>query len=609
MRATTTVLLGAVCEMLHETLERQAHAHEGASNPYLTHDDFDKLRELDDRVRQLRSRAACPNFHAAAVALLDAETARFRECAANLDRLAARCEEAQKEFAAVVAAVAQRLALELFICRKTDAAHPLKVCFERFVTAGQIGKLAPGSDEVAAAEGFRLDESRLTACVDDLAAALDTLTRTTRDLVAACRSDIEPLRERVVENRVVVPKGDRGTDSKTDLGTLGAAGRQYAFLDFTKPPKLRALDCDTALGLYLNLAEDVAAGAIKLKSSAAITATYNAFIAAVTGVDRSLSDAITLETHLRERLAAATAFHRDVATLLKPAPVTAAADALKAALAAGRALLSRAVQLATIGDGRLAQRLADKAVDASRALLSKDAVQKPLREQASKLSAVGRAFKTVETEASRQREGWRSLVGEILPAINSHDDLRTRLDEFFGLHRSTRWGPGSELGRDVMAFVRRCHEWCELAHYTPALPSWAVLHDTLERTRPRDVAAPGAFANALCAMAHTHDGLSDDESTLIARIARDRGLGLRQEQVDAMVRHWRSLPRDQTTLLAIAQAITDVQNISDRGMLENLSQDLRRVAKIDEDLANDEITVYHAFVATMSRILYPTFAS
>jgi hypothetical protein len=47
MRSTTTVLLGAVCEMLSEMLERQAHDHEGTSNPYVTHDDFDKLRELE----------------------------------------------------------------------------------------------------------------------------------------------------------------------------------------------------------------------------------------------------------------------------------------------------------------------------------------------------------------------------------------------------------------------------------------------------------------------------------------------------------------------------------------------------------------------------------
>ncbi|MFM8495836.1 MAG: hypothetical protein ACKOEM_09975, partial [Planctomycetia bacterium] len=579
------------------------------SNPYLTHDDFDKLRELEDRVRRLRSKAACTDFHAAAVALLDAETARYNACATNLDHLTKRCEDAQQRYASAVTAAADCLALELFICRQSDAAHPLKECFERFVPAGRLGRLAPGADQVAAVEAFRVDESRLITCINVLAAALDALTQTTRDLVAACRTGIEPQRDQVVENRVVVPKGDRGTESKTDLGTLGAAGKQYAFLDFTKPPALRTLDCDSALGLYLNVAEDVAAGAIQLNTAPAIKATYNAFMAAVTNVDQSLSKAMMLEAQLRERLAAATTFHRDVAALLRPATVTAAANTLKAALTAGKAMLSRAVQLATIGDSRLAQRLAEKAMDSSRALLSKAAVEKPLREQASRLTAVERSFNAVEAEASRQREGWRSLVGEIIPLINSHEDLRARLDEFFGLHRSTRWGPGSELGRGVMSFVRQCREWCELAHYTPALPSWAVLHDTLERTRPRDVAAPSAFANALCAMAHTHDGLSDDESTLIARIARDRGLGLRQEQVDAMVRHWRSLPRDQSTLRAIAQAITDVQNISDRGMLENLSQDLCRVAQIDEDLANDEITVYHGFVTTMSRMLYPTFAS
>lgn len=609
MRSTTTVLLGAVCEMLSEMLERQAHDRDGASNPYLTHDDFDKLRELEDRVRHLRSKAACPNFHAAAIALLDAEAARYKACANNLDHLTRRCEDAQQQYASAIATVAERLALELFICRQADAAHPLKACFERFVPAGQLGRLSPGVDQVAAVEAFRADESRLTTCGNDLAAALDELTRATRELVATCQAGIEPQRDQVVESRVVVPKGDRGTDSKTDLGTLGAAGKQYAFLDFTKPPALRTLDCDSALGVYLNVAEDVASGAIGLNAAPAVTATYNAFMTAVTNVDQALAKAVTLEVKLRDRLAAATAFQREVAALLQPAPLTAAANRVRSALATGKLMLSRAIQLATIGDTTLARSLAESAADVGRGMLSTNAVEKPLREQANRRRAVESCFESIEVEASRQKEGWRSLMGEIVPALNSHDDLRARLDEFFGLQKKTRWGPGSELGRGLMSFVTECHEWCELAHYKPSLPSWAVLHDTMARTRLRDVTAPVAFANALCAMAHTHDGLSDEESTLIASIVRERGLSVSPEQVDAMVRQWRSLPRDQSTLQAIAQAIIDVQAVTDRGMLENLSEDLRRVARADDDLANDEITVYHGFVTTMTRLLYPTLAS
>lgn len=609
MRSTTTVLLGAVCEMLSEMLERQAHDHEGASNPYVTHDDFDKLRELENRVRHLRSKAACSNFHAAAVALLQAEAARYTACANNLDQLIKRCESAQQQYVSAIAAVAERLALELFICRQSDAAHPLKKCFERFISAGQLGRLPAGVDQIAAVEAFRADESRLTSCKNDLAAALDALTRTTRELIATCQAGIEPQRDQVIESRVVVPKGDRGTDSKTDLGTLGAAGKQYAFLDFTKPPALRTLDCDSALGLYLNVAEDVAAGAIALNASFAVTATYNAFMTAVKNVDQALSKAVTLEEQLRDRLAAATAFHREAATLLQPGPLTTAADRVRAALATGKLMLSRAVQLATIGDTTLARRLAESAVDVGRGMLSPASIDKPLREQANRRKAVERCFESVEVEASRQREGWRSLVGEIIPVVNSHDDLRARLDEFFGLHKTTRWGPGSELGRLLMAFVTKSHEWCELAQYKPSLPSWAVLHDTMQRTRLRDVSGADAFANALCAMAHTHDGLSDDEAAVIARIVRERGLGLRQEQVDGLIRNWRSLPRDQSTLQAIAQAIIDVQAVTDRGMLENLAQDLRRVARVDEDLANDEITVYHGFVTMMTRLLYPTLVS
>jgi hypothetical protein len=43
-------------------------------------------------------------------------------------------------------------------------------------------------------------------------------------------------------------------------------------------------------------------------------------------------------------------------------------------------------------------------------------------------------------------------------------------------------------------------------------------------------------------------------------------------------------------------------------MLEALMQGLRRVAQADGDLASDELAVYHGFVTTISRRMYPTFS-
>jgi len=608
MRSTTTTLLGAVCEVLSEMLEQQSHSRDDASNPYLTHDDFDRLRELEGRVGDLRTKTSCPDFVAASTSLLAEEASRYAGCSADLESLIDCWRNAEQRHLSTIRSVADSLAFDLHVCVRANPSHALKAAFEQIVPQLHVGQQPPMGDTLSALEAFRADEGRLASCISTMKSSLDALTESARDLVRRCRAEIPVIRAKIVERRVIVAAGDLDAEAKTDLGTLEAQGKQYAFLTFTTPPKLAHFECDSALGLYLNVAEDVVDGAIRLRESRLVNTTYKAFMEAVTSVDRWLSEALSLERICSERIARAEAFHEIFARELTGARLNEAAAVCCGSLVKARTLLVRAQQLAAIGDISMARHLQSVATKAAGGLVTADAVDAAIAEQAARSQAMQLSFGQLETEAMRQSSMWRLTLHEFFPFLGAHQTLRERLEEFFSLHRETRWGPGSTLCQSFVEMSRKCRPWCDLVGYKPSLRSWALLHDRMARCEPRDVHPKFAFNSALCAMAHAHDGFSEEEASLIKSIARDRAISMDPAEFGKLVQRWHGLPRDQQTLEAIAQAILDVHVITDPAMLEALMQGLRRVAQADGNLASDELAVYHGFVTTISRRMYPTFS-
>jgi hypothetical protein len=608
MRATTTAMLGAVCEMLSEMLEQQSHSLHDASNPYLTHEDYDRLRELEDRVRELRTKAACPDFIAATTSLLADETSRCHECTKAIRTLIDSWQEAERRHESAIRGLAERLSLELYVCARAAPRHSLPEAFTKLVPSLRVGHLPTSRNALSALESFKADAGRLDSAITAAQSALDDLSQAGRDVVEQCRATIPPIRDRVVARRVLVASGDRDPEAKTDLGTLGAQGKQYAFLAFTTPPRLSHFECDSALSLYLNVAEDVASSAISLRESRRISQTYEDFMAAIRAVDDAISEAMSLEDRCRERIAAAKEFHEVAAREVNAARLDAMAAAARSPLIKGKDLLARARQLASIGDIALAQHLAATAVRESDGLLSGSDVTSAIAEQQMHASAVCRSFVAVEEECTRQSSSWRRTWHELFPFIDSYAPLRSHLEGFFDHQKDLRWGPGSTLSRSFVEMVRKCRPWCEVAGFKPTLRSWALLHDRMLRCKPRDVRPAFAFLNALCAMAHAHDGLSADEASLIGDIAREQGIRADANNFSALLEQWRGLPRDQRTLEAVAQAIIDVDVITDATTLEGLMEALRRVAQADDKLAPDEIAVYQGFVTTLTRRMHPEFS-
>lgn len=599
MRSTTTILFGAVSEILSGMLRAQVDGGSEASNPYLTHDDFDKLRELDARVHELRKKTGCHNFTSAAATLLREEISRYGECAAELSALTSRWNDTERSYASSVREILKRLELEVFILRHTEPKSP----FARTLPpAGELHRDLSSTDIAERVDAFRPDAERLEAALRDTRAALDGFSRSANELADRCSACIGPLLEKVVDRRVVVPKGDSDHDARTDLGSLSVPGRQYAFMEFSKPPALQTLDCDSALSLWLNVAEDVAGGAIHVADSKAIKAVYNDFMAAVQNVDRMLASVTLLENRCREGVASAETTYRTVVSALTLDRVTAAAESIRGTTGQVRKALTRALQFAQIGDTSLARRLAANAAAEARGLLSMRPVEAMVEKQLARQSAMERSFRHLAEEAERQSAGWRGVLGDALRFLNSHDDLRERLEDFYRNLKEVRWGPGSECCQKVLPLAREANTWSELSGFQPQLPLWLVLGDALDRARPQNIDASLAFAHALCAMAHAHDGISAPEMALIDAALQEHAVAVAPDDVRSAIQRWRKLPRDRRTVNAVAQAIVNIAAINDTGLLDGLAGALRSVAQVDGELATDEIAVYHGFLTTITRL-------
>lgn len=349
------------------------------------------------------------------------------------------------------------------------------------------------------------------------------------------------------------------------------------------------------------MAEDVAGGAINVADSRTIKAVYTDFMAAVQNVDRMLASAMLLESRCREGAVSAEAMYRTVASALTLDDVTTAVESIRATTGRARKSLARALQLAQIGDTSLARRLAANAAAEARGLLSARPVEAMVEKQLARQSAMERSFRHLAEEAERQSAGWRGVLGDALRFLNSQDDLRERLEGFYRHLREVRWGPGSECCRAVLPLAREANAWSDLAGFRPQLPSWLILGDALDRARPQNVKAGVAFTNALCAMAHAHDGISSQEMALIDKALAGQAVAVAPDDVRSTVERWRKLPRDRRTVNAVAQAIVNVAAIDDPGLLDRLAVALRSVAQADGDLATDEIAVYHGFLTTITR--------
>jgi hypothetical protein len=604
MRETTVILFGAVSEILADTLDHQAHSGEAARNTYFTPDDFDHVRELADRVEKLREKADCGDFGTAAAKLLNDEAQRFSALASEIAKLLAPWRAAddavQRSITELVAALGTELHA-LTRIRQTDLLSDtaLEQVLRPYGIDGALRTVSPRSIET-----YVPNDARITTQLTALREKLATFVQVTQDLVARAHPLADSVKQRIAERRVLLIKGVADDDRANAIGRLDGRRKQFAFLKLSNPPSADHFECDDALTLFLNLAEDIGSGVIVPRNAAGLTRAYESFMVRFAEVDGMLSTAIGFEEQGRARVTALEQVVRRLHEELNPPRIRSAVDAFRESLANARKLLTRATQLAQSGEVAVAQALRDRVMASNDVALHADDVDRAITDQAAKMHALEQAFVELREEGDKQTSGWRGLIGGGVPFLNSHDVLSARLSAFHDLQASIGWGPGSELSGKLIRMIRDSLEFSEVAGAKPALRPWTILSDAVDRMQPKDVTSSSAFVNALCAMAAAHDALGDRERAAIHKAVVGNTLPIETSTVDEMIAGWRNIEARRPLLEAISQAIVDTDTIIKPEVRECLLRELQAVARADHDVGGLEVLVYRGFFARITRPLH-----
>lgn len=605
MKQSTAILFGAVSEILADTLDHQAHGGDAANNPYFTPDDFAHVRELSARVEHLREKADCVDFSSAAAKLLNEEAQRFSALASEIAKLLAPWRAADAAAQRSIVDLVAALGPELHALTRTSQTDLLsETAIEQLLQPYGIDQALRAFTR-SSIETYEPDNTRIATRLATLKGSFDTFAQLTKDHVGRVHALAESVKQRIAEQQLFLFKGVADDDRPTAIGRLDGRRNQFAFLKFSNPPSTDHFHCDDALNLFLNLAEDIESGAIVPRNASSLSQAYGSFMARFTEVDEMLSTALGFEQQARLRVTALEQVVKRLHDELGLKRVRSAVEAIRGSIANGRTLLTRAMQLAQSGEVTAAQTLRDRAMAGNEGLLESDDADGAIADHAARLRKMEKAFAELREEGEKQTSGWRGLIGGCIPALNSHDALLARLSSFHEHQASIGWGPGSELSRKAIRMVREWLSLGEVAGYEPMLRPWALISDSVDRARPRDVGPSLAFINALCAMAAAHDSLSEDERPVIHSALVRSGVPLPQPMVEKVIAGWRGITQGGALQKAIAQAIVDTDAISETETRESLLKELQRIARADEDVNGLEVLVYRGFFARIARLLHP----
>lgn len=604
MRPTTAILYGAVSEILADTLDHQAHGGDAANNPYFTPDDFAQVRELAARVEQLREKADCDDFSSSAVNLLNDEAQRFSALTSEIAKLLASWQAADAAVQRSIAELVAALGPELYALIRIQQPDLLsETAIEQLLRPHGIDR-ALRTFNPSSIQTYEPDDTRIKTQLSTLKASFDAFIQLTKDTGARAKSLADSVQQRIAERQLFLLKGVADDDRPTAVGRLDGRRNQFAFLKFSNPPSTDHFQCDDALNLFLNLAEDIESGAIVPRNASALSQAYGSFMARFTEVDKMLSTAFGFEQQARGRVTALEQVVRRLHEELSLQRVRSAVEAIRGSLANAKTLLTRATQLAQSGEVTAAQTLRDRALAGNEQLLGAEDADRAIADHAAKLRELEKAFAELCEEGEKQTSGWRGIIGGFFPLFNSHDPLLARLSAFYEHQDSITWGPGSELSGKAIRMIRESLHLSEIAGHKPMPRPWVLVSDAVDRAQPRDMEPSLAFVHALCAMAAAHESLNDEERNVIHTAVARSGILIPQQTVDKVIAEWRGIKQGRSLSRAIAQALVDTDAIIKTETRENLLKELQQIARADEDVNGLEILVYRGFFARIARLLH-----
>lgn len=604
----TLAFSGGACEILSQMLSHRALGDAASSNPYFTNEDLQQHKHLQSRVGHLREKAACANFVLEARKLLARETSRCTTGTDQVDALLTQCRKADEACTEAITGTIEALRVEWYLLlnfhRRSEAHGNVLKQVQDFCST-QRGRIATATREtnLAAIDSFQPNAARVQAALGTLRSAIEAYGRQGQELVDQGRRLVHATEARLAEGRCVMPKSAATTGDAIDIGTLGVAGGHNEFLKFRRPPALTNLACSPALLLFLNIAEDVASGEIVVDQAQAIGGAHAEFMKAVTGIDKALSTARALPQTVKGRVASAASIGQSVLNTMSAERVERVTAEMRRTIAHATVELQRSEELARMGDIAFGERLRDRVTRKTGAILDTRTVDAVIEDQRKRLEAVEAAFASVTVVAGRRATGLRGFMNELV-SDNSAGELRASLEAFFRHMTATRWGPGTELADGFCQRVQQMRDFCAEMEYRPSLRAWVILHDAVGRARPREISPTGAFVNALCAMAAAHDAIDGKETAAIHEALKARRVAIEESHVDEIIGEWNTVVAEKRLLSAVAQAVVDVAAITDARMLNMLNEDLKKVARADDNINDTEIAVYQAFLTAIMRQMY-----
>lgn len=604
MRPETLVFYAAVCEIVAEIVERGVHAGDGDANPYVTAEDFAHVRELWSRIEKLRVKAGCPNFLVAAGELLARESTCHEAGAAELRQLCAGFDEVSEALDTAVREAVEGLRAEAcLLIRHQRSQRTPSPSLEQLLQRHGIAEVIAAVDRDALLI-HRPDEAAVQEKLDGLRAKIGSAATLARSLTDRCAAVVESARHRVVDRGLIVDINAAEPDPDPDPAILAAGGEQSPFLRDSHPPVLERFRCAKGPALFLNAAEDVVGGGIVLRTAQSVSEAYRRFVTGLCDVDGLIVRAERCPDRVREALAATTALLERITAAFSPANLAAAGSAVQSAMHDATHLMSRAVQLAKLGDIARARRLRDLAMRQDDTHGDAAALEAAIAEQKTSLKLLDMSFKDLAAEPVPQQTGWRGIFGRAAAAASPPEQLRVLLEIFHNHHARVQWAAGSECGATLASLLRKAEQISTAAGLRPIVPAWVHLHEALGRVRPRPVSPAAAFANVLGAMVAADGKIMAEEREAVRRSLEQVGLQMTPSDLDRVISAWGDVQPGEPMCEAVAQAIADVAVIRDPTVLEKLIRHMGNAAKVDNAVRKSEMHVYRGLFCAIMRQAY-----
>lgn len=597
----------SACELLCQTLERQAHGEGDGENAHLTAHDFEQLRHLAVRVERLRHEAGQRDATAGVVRALADRATGCAECAEEMREALDAFTAAEDAFRGAVRDAAGQLRGEIALLDRHAAGSGERPRLARrlddYLAAAPAGTDARGrasgkssADRARVSPGpLDLDGLRIDACLRRVASAFAAFEHKAAEAAAACVRRAEGAIARICADGLVRPRGASGPDAAPAPPGSPREMPSAVLLEYGRQPELASFDCSPDLTVLLAVADEAARAADGRADVPTIAEACGSLRESLRHADADVTRALSMPTHAAESLAAARDIFRDLEAGLDPRLVRAAALTLEHGRATAADVIKAAEQMARIGEVDLADRLARRAEEASLGGADKQATDAYIGAVRSWLAVAKEKFDVVRREAAGlalRRQGFPTAGAGPSPG----DPLRTALVDFFRHRSSLRLGPGSGASRLLDEWTRECEPWCRLVGLEPPPCGWATMTAALGAARPQAVEPARGFVDALCAMSSAQGDIAAREAATIGDAVTRSGIAADAQRVSAVVADWRRATTEKSRVAAIAQAVVNVDAIQERRLLESLLRELRAVARADGDLGEAEITVYHAFL-------------